>query len=88
MTDMVTQVARAICDSVEADEFDELRSDGVIYAAYMQQARAAIEVLRDMVPVVREDGNVIHELRGSPASIWKTLLDAALVEHRDADAKT
>jgi hypothetical protein len=41
-------------------------------------ARAAIEAMRDMTPVVRENGEVVHELRGAPADIWSTMMDAAL----------
>lgn len=39
---LVEQVARAICGSLEADNFDELRKGGIIRASYMQQAEAAI----------------------------------------------
>lgn len=41
-------------------------------------ARAAIEAMRDMVPVVRENGEVVQELRGSPANIWAMMMNAAL----------
>ncbi len=42
------------------------------------QALAAIEAMREMVPIVRENGEVVHELRGSPAAIWAMMFDAAL----------
>jgi len=38
-------VAKAICDSLEADVYDELSEGGVVKAAYRQQARAAIAVI-------------------------------------------
>lgn len=43
MTDTLREkVARAICDSMEADNFDELGERSVYRAAYLQQADAAI----------------------------------------------
>lgn len=42
MSETIDRVARAICNSLEADNYDEL-ADGVVKAAYRQQAEAAIE---------------------------------------------
>jgi len=38
-------VARAICDSLEADNFDELSEGGIVRASYIQQAQAAIAAM-------------------------------------------
>lgn len=54
---------------------------------WKDDARAGIEAMRAMVPVVRDEGRVVHELRGSPASIWSTLLDAALEQSIDGREK-
>lgn len=45
---------------------------------YRVAARAAIEAMREYTLVYRQDGMVVHELRGAPDDIWKMLLDAAL----------
>ena len=45
---------------------------------YKARARAAIMALRDATLVYRDNGMVVHELRGAPDDIWKMLLDAAL----------
>ena len=31
-------------------------------------------------PFVREHGEVVHELRGSPLAIWVTMIDAAICD--------
>ena len=41
-------------------------------------ARAAIEAMRSQTLVYLDNGKVVHEMRGAPDDIWKTLLDAAL----------
>ena len=41
-------------------------------------ARAAIEAMRSQTLVYLDNGKVVHEMRGAPHDIWKTLLDAAL----------
>jgi len=41
-------------------------------------ARAAIEEMRSQTLVYLDNGKVVHEMRGAPDDIWKTLLDAAL----------
>ena len=43
-------------------------------------ARAAIEAMRSQTLVYRDNGHVVHEMRGAPDDIWKALLDAALGE--------
>jgi hypothetical protein len=65
---MVEQVARAICNSVEADDFDAL-PDGIVRAAYMQQARAAIEAMRELTPEMKRMHGAVH---------WTSLIDEAL----------
>lgn len=47
---------------------------------YLAAARAAIEAMRSQTLVYRDNGHVVHEMRGAPDDIWKTLLDAALGE--------
>lgn len=44
---MVEKVAKAICESLEADIYDHLPERGIVKAAYRQQARAAIEAMRE-----------------------------------------
>lgn len=45
MSTMVERVARAICESLESDIYDELQERSIVKAAYLQQARAAIEAM-------------------------------------------
>lgn len=45
---------------------------------YVRNARAAIEALMEHTLVYRDAGHVVHEMRGAPDDIWKTLLRAAL----------
>lgn len=68
---MVERVARAM-----------ERNSGIRAAPnwWLKQARAAIEAMRSQTLVYRDNGHVVHELRGAPDDIWKTLLDAALGE--------
>jgi hypothetical protein len=40
-TERIEAMARALCNSVEADVFDELSERSIVKAAYRQQARAA-----------------------------------------------
>jgi hypothetical protein len=44
----IEEVARAICNSVEADNFDELPRASIHRAVYVQQANAALQTLRDL----------------------------------------
>ena len=68
---MVERVARAIADA-EQEDFEGWAD------LYKARARAAIMALRDATLVYRDNGMVVHELRGAPDDIWKMLLDAAL----------
>ena len=36
--------------------------------------------MRSQTLVYRDNGHVVHEMRGAPDDIWKALLDAALGE--------
>ena len=49
-------------------------------ALYIARARVAIRAMMEHDLVYRVDGQVIHELRGTPNDIWKTMLAAALTE--------
>jgi hypothetical protein len=54
-------------------------SDDEHWEMWRSEARAAIEALRDLAIVYRnEDGEVVHEIRGDPTAIWRVLLDSAL----------
>jgi hypothetical protein len=45
---------------------------------YIDMACAAINALAESTLVYRDNGNVVHEMRGAPDDIWKTLLTAAI----------
>lgn len=42
--------------------------------------RTVLERLRERELVMREDGMVIHEVRGAPNDVWQAMLDAAARE--------
>ena len=74
MSEMVERVRKAI----EAHCYEvgfQLKPD-----AGNRLARAAIEAMRSQTLVYRDNGHVVHEMRGAPDDIWKALLDAALGE--------
>jgi hypothetical protein len=52
----------------------------------LKHARAAIEAMRAETCVFRQNGEVVHELRGAPDDIWKTLLDAALTQDTEGSS--
>lgn len=80
MSEMIGRVAKAMREANAEPEdrplvpFDTAPSRG----KWMICARAAIEALRSQTLVYRDNGQVVHEMRGAPDDIWKTLLDAAL----------
>jgi len=84
---MVERIARAICKSnnYEPDHVGE-RIEGYgrwhrpAWTFYKADAITALTALREYTPVVRDQGHVVHELRGAPADIWRVLIDAALQE--------
>lgn len=45
---------------------------------YLGHARTALEALRSFKPVIRQNGDMVHQLVGAPEDIWITLLDAAV----------
>jgi len=49
----VERVARAICNSAEADNYDELNNSSIYKALYQQQATAAIKAMRIPPAVLR-----------------------------------
>lgn len=92
---MVERVARAICDSLEADDFDSLGDRSIVKAAYLQQARAAIWAMREptqgMVTsgtdaATMGDEGVFRILidKECAAEAWTLMIDAALNEHDGA----
>lgn len=48
--------------------------------AYRSSARAAIRTMANHGLIYRDNGQVVHELRGAPNDIWKTMLATALAE--------
>lgn len=42
--------------------------------------RTVLERLRERELVMREDGMVVHEVRGAPNDVWQAMLDAAARE--------
>lgn len=52
---MVERVAKAICDSLESDDFDSLGDRSIVKHAYLQQARAAIDVICEKIATVALD---------------------------------
>jgi hypothetical protein len=75
MTDMVERVAQAI-----ADKHFDTRTGAVGWTAYIDDARAAIEAMREPTPKVIKAGIRV----GAGAWMWRTMIDAAL-ENRCAD---
>lgn len=62
-TERAVAAARAICNSMEADDFDSLPADSVVRAGYMQQAKAAmIATDRAGAPKLASDADVMREL--------------------------
>lgn len=84
MSDMVERVARAMVTRVARDAglapvTLKLHEDHY-WHEWEDDARAAVEALRDHAPVLRDEAGVIHELRGAPEDIWRLLIDAALAD--------
>lgn len=81
---MIETVARAICDSTEADNFDALPADGIVRASYMQQARAAIEAMREPTITMAVAGSSFAWFEGRTDEIgntittWQAMIDSAL----------
>lgn len=87
--EMIEHVARALCrhaihtrrtpaELKATGEAGIQRSVDYAWEHFATEARVAVEAMRGMAPVVREAGEVVHELRGPPAAIWATMLDAAV----------
>ena len=72
---MLENVAKAIC----AVNWPDGNPD-TDWQFFKHEAQAAIGAMRDHTLVFRQDGAVVHELRGAPDDIWKTLLDGILAE--------
>lgn len=81
MSEMVERVARAICRSNCSPRMSRDHIECQVENAWdmwIPEARAAIEAMRSQTLVYLDNGKVVHEMRGAPDDIWKTLLDAAL----------
>jgi len=82
MTEMVERVARAICESTEADIFDELDAHSIFRAVYIQQARAAIEAMLEPTDEMDSAGNYeicpANSCECSPFKIYRAMVSAAL----------
>jgi len=83
MPEMIERVARAICNSAEADDYDALTDNGVVKGMYRQQARAAIEAMRPTTKAMRLamcPMNGADYVVGDPGDVWSAAIDAALTE--------
>lgn len=90
MSEMVERVARAL-NAADSDglsgepcSWDELLPHW--QGQYLAMACAAIQAMRSHKLVFREDGEVVHEVRGEPNAVWQTFLDAALNEAKSDTA--
>ncbi len=72
---MIEKAAKALSG---ADDPHGIQWYGVNPDYWDKLARVAIETMQGAVPVVREQGELVHELRGSPSAIWATMFEAAL----------
>jgi len=61
---------------VETDINEDVLIDGYVHMPTI--AKAALAAMRDMVPVIREDGEVVHEIRGAPGYFWRVMIDGCL----------
>lgn len=78
---MVERVARAICESLESDDFDRLDDRSIVKAGYLQQAKAAIEAMREASVYMKGRGSDALDIRPSEAyKVWQFMIDAALKE--------
>lgn len=76
---MVERVARAIFDKVVGPNVWGSKHYADQQKVSYISARAALEAMRECDLVYRNDeGQIVHELRGPPNVIWKTMIDAAL----------
>lgn len=72
-------VAKALYDANHfVREWEDERTARLWHAHYRAQALAAIGAMRSCTLIYRENGDVVHEMRGAPDDIWKSLLDAAI----------
>ena len=64
------------------ERLEEMLPAAVEYAwpEHVEQVQTVLKALRDQTCVYRQGREVVHELRGAPDDIWKTLLDAALTQ--------
>ena len=76
MSEMVERLARAICESTEADIFDELSQR--FRAVYIQQARAAIEAMREIPDEMAR--HIPYSPVISPWGAWENIINEALGE--------
>lgn len=77
---MVERVARAMRQAIADPKDGPLKpfETAPSRCQWLICARAAIEAMRSQAFVYRDNGHVVHEMRGAPDDIWKTLLTAAL----------
>lgn len=76
-------VARAMDEALRAIESDARLSeltDDEVRALTDAAIRTVLERLRERELVMREDGMVVHEVRGAPNDVWQAMLDAAARE--------
>lgn len=65
-TELRERVARAICESTEADVFDELPERSIYRAVYVQQADAALSLMQPEIDrrVAEEKAKLLAGLHG------------------------
>jgi hypothetical protein len=71
MTEMIERVARRLTATLRHHGV-EMHPDDIRGLAY-----DALAEMRSHTLVYRQDGEMVHEMRGEPDAIWKTLLAAA-----------
>ena len=72
-TDMIERVARAIA---RPEDWDELKPHW--HEVFREQARAAIEAMREPTKRMVDAGRDEDTLTGAIASVWAVMIDAAL----------
>jgi hypothetical protein len=83
---MLERVAKAICESLEADIYEYLPERGVVKAAYRQQARAAIEAMRPPSPEMYTAAFEALVPASDVKACWEAMLSAALQPATDSEA--
>lgn len=77
---MVERVAKAICGSMEADDFDALPPRSIYRAAYVQQARAVIEAMRHPTQEMYDALSATDKLwrEQTSTTVWRAMIEGAL----------